>query len=690
MSSANFLLEIGTEELPPKALPTLSRALQTEFQAALHENHIAFVAIQGFATPRRLALAVQGIESRQPDRTEQRRGPSVAAAFDADGQPTKAALGFARSCGVEVTALERLSLDEGEWLVFERNVAGRPLTDLIGDMTTRALSRLPIPKRMRWGSQDHEFVRPVHWVVALLDDAIVDLEVFGIKSGRNTRGHRFHHPQEIPLMRAEEYADLLESPGHVIASFERRRTRIQEDVLAHCTKLGLVPDLSEPLLDEVTALVEWPVVLSGEFDPRYLKLPDEVLVSTMQGHQKYFPVRDPDGALSNRFITVSNIQSQDPAVVQAGNERVIRPRLADAEFFYESDRAHPLAQWRPALSSMLFEKRLGSLLDKTERIERLVSELAPSFDVDPGTAVRTAHLSRCDLMSDMVGEFPELQGSMGAYYAASTESAEVCRALGEFYQPRYSGDAIPASGLGRCIALADKIDTLVGIFGAGLLPTGDRDPYGLRRAALGALRILVEGGAELALDQTVDLALAAYRNVALEPETRARVLQFMRDRLRGYFLEHSFAADVCSAVLTTDEWSPLEMARRAAAVARFRQLPEAEALAAANKRIANILRKAPADLDGHWDLSLLQDDAERDLAQAVKRHADAMQKMVDSGQYDAYLEQLAALRDPVDNFFDTVMVMSDDTALRRNRLLLLRDLFAMFSRVADISQLHGE
>ncbi|MEX2482120.1 MAG: glycine--tRNA ligase subunit beta [Gammaproteobacteria bacterium] len=684
-----LLIELGTEELPPKALGRLSAAFNAGIEAGLRDAGFDFGAVTAYASPRRLALTIAELAAHQPDRVETRRGPAVRAAFDAAGAPTKAALGFARSCGVEVGELTRVTSGDSEWLAYEAHIAGRAVTELIGDIANRALAALPVPKRMRWGAGEIEFVRPVHWVVALYGAEIIDCELLGIHSGRTTRGHRFHHGGELPVAHADAYASTLLDDGHVVASFDARRTRILDQVADYCATEGGTAVLDDALVEEVTALVEWPIIIGGSFDAEFLDLPEEVLIASMQGHQKYFPVRDCDGRLSNRFITVSNIDSADPALVRTGNERVIRPRLADADFFYRTDRMLPLASRVDTLGGMMFEKRLGSLLDKTHRVERLARQVAPACGADPEQVARAALLARCDLVSAMVGEFPELQGTMGRYYAlADGEPGAVANAIGEFYQPRYAGDRIPLSPTGRCISFADKIDSLVGIFGIGLAPTGDKDPYALRRAALGALRILIEGEIDLDLAASIDLALAIYGERPLAADTATQVYVFMRERLRGYYQERGISADVCAAVLANNPTAPREIARRIAAVSAFRELEQAHALAAANKRIGNILKKLDQPVSTNWSRTLLIDDGERALADALERVTDELEQCFDRHEYDAYLGCLANLRAPVDRFFDEVMVMCEDLEQRGNRLALLAHLQSLFKRVADISMLH--
>lgn len=686
--SDTLLVELGTEELPPRALPSLSAAFAEQVGGALSSAGLDHAAITPHASPRRLALVVDALAARQPDRLEQRRGPAVKAAFDDAGEPTKAALGFARSCGVEVSELGRTSDGKGEWLAYERRVEGRSVEALLPGILGDALAALPIPKRMRWGAGDAEFVRPVHWLVVLYGTAVVDCEILGIAAGRLTHGHRFHHPEPIELDRAEDYAEVLATRGRVLSDFEARRSRVRDAVTGAARDAGGSALVDAALLDEVTALVEWPVAIAGGFDAHFLELPDEVLTASMQDHQKYFPVAGDDGRLTNRFVTVSNLESRDPTVVRDGNERVIRPRLADAGFFWKTDRARPLADRADDLGAMLFEKRLGSLADKAARVHALARSLAPAFGADPDTAGRAADLSRCDLLTDMVGEFPELQGTMGAYYArADGEPEAVSTAIGEFYRPRFAGDDLPGTPAGRCLAVADRLDSLVGIFGIGAAPTGDRDPYALRRAAIGLVRILVEGGIDLDLRDALDAALTTHEFRNLEDDTVDKVFAFVRERMRGYLLDQGATPDACDAVFANDPPSPLEVARRLEAVTRFREHEAAAALAAANKRIANILKKADGADTAAIDPALLREPQERALADACETVGARADSRLSAGDYAGYMETLAELREPVDGFFDHVMVMCEDDRLRANRIALLATLHGLFTRVADIARL---
>lgn len=687
--SETLLIEIGTEELPPKALLRLAQTFETEISSALAKAQFGFAGTRFYATPRRLAVSVLELVAEQADRREQRRGPALKAAFDADGNPTKAALGFARSCGVDIAELGRTSNEKGDqWLAFERDIAGVHIKNVIADVVHSALDKLPIPKRMRWGSGATEFVRPVHWVNVLYGSDVLDCEILGFPAGRSTRGHRFHCPDPLTITHANEYSDLLKSSGHVLASFEERRQAIVDLISHGGDDFEGDAVIDGALLDEVTALVEWPVLVVGQFDENFLRLPEEVLIASMQEHQKYFPVRTADGTLSNRFITISNIESRDPAIVRDGNERVIRPRLSDADFFYSTDRKSRLEQRLEDLANVTFEKRLGSVLDKTHRVATITREIATDCGADIEQSGRAAILSRCDLLSAMVGEFPELQGTMGSYYAtADGESGAVAIALGEFYSPRFAGDEIAASPEGRAIAIADRLDSLVGIFGIGSAPTGDKDPYALRRAALGVIRTLIEGDIDLDLAATLEIVFAGYESEKLQTDTCQQVYQFMRERMRGYYLDHGTSSDVCNAVLSNNPTSPLEVALRINAVNEFRKHAAASALAAANKRISNILKKVESSPSSRWQSELLRDDAEVGLADKLNGIRESADQFFEDRDYNAYLETLAGLRGPIDSFFDNVMVMDDNMALRENRIAMLAEIHALFTRVADIAQL---
>lgn len=690
MSTRDLLIEVGTEELPPKALTTLANALADGMVRRLHEAGLAPSGHTVYATPRRLAVLVQGVAERQPDREVERRGPAVSAAFDDEGRPNKALEGFARSCGVAVDELQELVTDKGAWMVYRARQAGQPAQGLIPDMLRAALDELPIPKRMRWGAGEAAFVRPVHWIVLLFGSEVIDAEIYGVRTGHRTRGHRFHHPAPLPVPAPGDYAALLEGVGHVIVDFAARRAMIKAQVEAAACDLRGRAVLDPDLLDEVTALTEWPRVVTGNFEPRFLAVPKEALISTMQGNQRYFPVLDEAGELLPHFIAVANIDSRNPDAVREGNERVIRPRFADAEFFWNEDRKQPLASRLESLKTVVFQQRLGTLYDKTERITRLARHIAGLMGADMERAARAALLAKCDLMTGMVGEFPELQGIMGRYLARHDgEHAEVAQALDEVYMPRRAGDELPATGVGQALALAERLDTLVGIFAIGQGPTGAKDPFALRRAALGVLRILIER--ELDLDVHALLAFAAE---GLQSRVDAKavvetVFDFMLERLRAYAQDRGIRIDVFEAVLATRPVRPLDFERRMQAVNDFLALPQAESLSAANKRIANILKKVEGELPSRIDTALLQDPAERALANHVEVIEAELAPLFAAGDYTAALGRLAHLREAVDAFFDGVMVMAEDAALRANRLALLNRLRALFLRVADISVLGG-
>jgi glycyl-tRNA synthetase beta chain len=682
----DLLIEIGSEELPPKALQRLSAAFVAGVQNGLQAAGLGFGSVEPYATPRRLAMLVRQLDAAQPEREVVKRGPARKAAFKPDGQPTPAALGFASSCGVGIEQLETLTTDKGEWLAWRTREGGQPVQALIPDIVAASLARLPIPRRMRWGSGSAEFVRPVHWTALLYGDELIEAEILGVRSNAYTRGHRFHHPAPIHLDQAADYVNALENRGFVLPSFERRRERIDKLIRAAATAEQGTVEVDADLLDEVTALNEWPVALVGGFDTRFLALPEEVLIAVMQGHQRYFPIANPDGGLMPRFVAIANLESRDPDAVRRGNERVIRPRLSDAEFFWNQDCAVPLSSQLDPLKNVVFQKQLGSLYDKTERLTRLAAAIAPACGADGAHTQRAAQLSRCDLMTQMVGEFPELQGIMGRYYAAANgEPPEVAIALDEMYQPRHAGDILPASATGRALALAERLDTLVGIFGIGEIPGGDKDPYGLRRAALGALRIIIE--CELDLDLQALLAIAGSGYDGRYDEALPKVSDFMMERLRAYYLDAAVGADTFEAVLSTRPTRPLDFDRRLRAVSSFRKLPAAASLSAANKRIANILRKADQRIATEPDPALYAEPAEKALADAIAAVETQTAPLLAAQDYTAALTAMATLRDTVDAFFDAVMVMCDDAAMRDNRLALLNRLRELFLRVADISRL---
>ncbi len=693
MSKREFLFELGTEELPPRSLFTLARALAEGIVAGLDTASIQHGEAQWFATPRRLAVRIVAVSDQQPDQTINRQGPALASAFDANGQPTKAALGFAASCGVAIEALTQAEGPKGPVLRFVTTRRGESTTALLPGIVTAALDALPIARRMRWGAGEQQFVRPVHWVIMLWGSKIVECEIMGLRAGKRTRGHRFHAPQEIVVPSPAKYAATLLEKGFVMADVNQRREYIRSEVTAIAQGIGGQAVMEEALLDEVTALVEWPAPLAGRFDQRFLQLPPEVPIATMQEHQRYFPVRDPQGKLLNFFITVANIRSRDPDKVRDGNERVVRPRLADAAFFWESDRRQPLAQRREALRSVTFQEKLGSLYDKSERAGALAMRIAQSLDTDAESAGRAAQLSKCDLLTAMVGEFPELQGLMGKYYAQHDgESPQVCTALEEQYWPRFAGDRVPLTPTGIALSVADKLDTIAGIFCIGQKPSGTRDPFGLRRAALGILRTLIERKLDLDLRQLIDTAVSL-QPVPAPPAVAEEIWSYLMERLRSAYLEadsgHAISTEMFDAVLGSKPHSPLDIDVRLRALEGFLALPQGAALASANKRIANILRKAPADLSSAVDTAKLHEPAERQLFDHVMSMERALNPLFARREYTQAFTQLASLREDVDRFFESVMVMAEDPEVRANRLGLLLRLRRLFLQAADLSRLPG-
>ena len=692
-ATSDLLVEIGTEELPPTALLALSHAFVAGFREKLDGAGIGFETIEPFASPRRLALLVRGILTRQPDREILRRGPAVGSAFAPDGQPTKAALGFARSCGVPIDTLVREVTDKGEWLAFRSTVPGALTASLVPELTDATLARLPIPKRMRWGEGLEEFVRPVHWVCLILGSEAIPGRILGIEAGRHTHGHRFHHPEPINLPEATEYAELLRSCGSVEPDFKRRRDLVRNQVEALASAIGLRAQVDDALLDEVTALVEWPRAILGRFDTAYLAIPPEVLIETMRSNQKYFPVEDASGTLQASFITVANIESRDPDQIRAGNERVIRPRFADAAFFWAQDLKQPLEGYAERLETVVFQDRLGTVAEKSARVASLARGLASSIGVDPDLAARAARLSRCDLVTSMVCEFPDLQGTMGRYYAEhAKEDPCVCAAMEEQYLPRFAGDVLPASPCGRALAIADRIDTLVGIFGIGLRPTGAKDPYGLRRASIGVLRILIETPLELDLHALIALAASAYPAGLLSKDVEAAALAYVIDRLRAYYHERGVSADTIEAVLHTGVTIPADLDARLAAVTAFRSMSGSASLAAANKRIRNILSKAGIDIGAgsvypEANRQLLKEPAEIRLAARVEELSSRVVPLANARDYVGVLSLLSDLEPDLETFFDQVMVMAEDPDIRENRIRLLRSLAGLFLLVADISRL---
>jgi len=687
-TSKHLLFELGSEELPPKTLLKLSNALLNGIVQGLNAAELTFTGSTAYATPRRLAVFIENLASAQPDKTVEKRGPALQAAFAPDGTPSKAALGFAVSCGTSFDQLERLKTDKGEWLSFTQAVKGQATENLIPDIIRQSIAGLPIAKRMRWGSFTTEFVRPVHWAVLLYGDSVIDTEILGLKTGAATQGHRFHVPQKITLTEPEDYADVLYKQGRVIADLEQRKTLIRDAAQKAAAAVNGFAHIEDDLLEEIAALNEWPVPITGTFDPRYLELPPEVLITTMQTNQKYFPVKNADGGLLANFITFSNIESTNPKSIQQGNERVVTPRLSDAEFFWNQDRKKTLEDRVESLSSVVFQENLGTVFAKTKRVQNLAKFIAGHLNANVELAERAALLAKTDLMTEMVGEFGNLQGIMGRYYAlADNEPEEVALAIEEQYFPKQSGSPTPGSTTGQILAIAEKIDTLVGIFAVGLIPTGDKDPYALRRAALGILRTIIENKLNINIIELTEFAGAQIKTTSGQSGTSDRVIDFIFDRLKGYCLDQGYTADEFDAVITVTPAEPLDFMQRLEAVKAFRQLPEAESLAAANKRIRNILKKSESQPAA--SVGALLEPQEKQLLQAALQSADDIQPLLAQRNYQATLNRLAGLRNDVDAFFDHVMVMTDDLELRANRLALLNLLSEQFLTCADISKLQS-
>ena len=687
MTTQNFLVEIGTEELPPKALKTLTTSFADNVEAELNQAGLTFEKIEWFAAPRRLAVKVLNLATQQPSKEIEKRGPAVSAAFDAEGKPTKAAEGWARGCGITVEQAERIATDKGEWLVHRAKIEGQPTKNLLNAIVANALAKLPIPKPMRWADKTVQFIRPVHTVTMLLGDELIEGEILGVASARTIRGHRFLGEKEFEIQHADQYPQLLREKGSVVADFNERKAEILAKSQAKATALGGVADIEESLLEEVTSLVEYPNVLAAKFEERFLAVPAEALVYTMKGDQKYFPIYDKDGKLLPHFIFVSNINPEDPMAIIEGNEKVVRPRLTDAEFFFKTDLKQKLVDRLPRLETVLFQQQLGTLKDKTDRIEQLAGEIAKQIGADEAKAKRAGLLSKCDLMTNMVFEFTDTQGVMGMHYARHDgEEEEVAVALNEQYMPRFAGDELPKSLVASAVALADKFDTLTGIFGIGQAPKGSADPFALRRAALGALRIIVEKNLPLDLEDLVKKSAALFGDKLTNQNVVADVVDFMLGRFRAWYQDEGIAVDVIQAVLARRPTRPADFDARVRAVSHFRTLDSAEALAAANKRVSNILAKADAAI-GEINLTACVEPAEKALAEAVLALRAEVQPLIAQGDYTAVLDKLANLRAPVDSFFDNVMVNADDPALRQNRLAILNTLQGLFLQVADISVL---
>ncbi|HEX5766127.1 MAG TPA: glycine--tRNA ligase subunit beta [Woeseiaceae bacterium] len=687
--AADFLVEIGTEELPPKALKELMLAFARNVEEGLARQRLDHEGVTPFASPRRLAALVTRLSRSQPGRELEQKGPPLSVAFDAQGLPTPAARAFAEKCGVPVEALRRSSTPKGEWLSCRVAEAGQSAASLLPGICEEALEKLPVPRRMRWGSSDYEFVRPVHWVLMLHGTEVIDARLLGVRAGRLTRGHRFLSTGELEVAEPASYLGVLEQ-AFVIAGFPERRQRILRSVQDAAAGAGGVAIGDDDLYDEVTALTEWPVALAGRFSDTFLELPPQVIIATLTGHQRYFPVRSGDGELLSAFVTVANLESRDPGRVRDGNERVVQPRLADAAFFWEQDRKASLASRRGALGGIVYQKGLGTLADKSERVASLSAAISGQLQIGASTVQRAALLAKCDLLTGMVGEFPELQGTMGRYYAlGSGESQSVADAIGEQYLPRFAGDSLPVTQAGQVLAIADKLDTLAGIFSLGRKPSGNRDPFGLRRAALGLVRIVIENKLDL------DLKRLIARAVELQPaqprdatEPGGDIYDFILERMRAYYIDQKgLAPEIFEAVRVRRPVSLSDLDKRVDAVAAFVKVDAAQSLAASNKRIANILRQAGDHAYGAVDASLLEEDAEVELFDAIRSAQASVDPLLQTGAYEAVLTRLAQLRQPVDTFFDKVMVMTDDEALRHNRLALLSGLRGLFLDIADISRL---
>ncbi|WP_325891289.1 glycine--tRNA ligase subunit beta [Grimontia sp. NTOU-MAR1] len=683
----NFLIELGTEELPPTQLRTLAEAFAANFEQELKDAELTHEGVVWYATPRRLALKVTALADQQADKMVEKRGPAISAAFDADGNPTKAAQGWARGCGIDVSEADRMVTDKGEWLLFKQEVKGHNTKDIVVALADKALANLPIAKPMRWGDKDTLFIRPVKTLTILLGDELIEGTIMGVDSARTIRGHRFMGEAEFTIDNADQYPAILEERGKVIADYEARKATIIADAQKAAELVGGIADLEDDLVEEVTSLVEWPVVLTATFEEKFLKVPSEALVYTMKGDQKYFPVYSEDKQLLPNFIFVSNIESKEPRHVIEGNEKVVRPRLADAEFFFDTDRKRPLIDRLPQLETAIFQKQLGTIKDKTDRITELAGYIADKIGADVEKAKRAGLLAKCDLMTSMVFEFTETQGVMGMHYARHDGEAEdVAVALNEQYMPRFAGDELPGNGVSSALAMADKLDTIVGIFGIGQAPKGS-DPFALRRASLGVLRIIVEYGYDLDLTDLIAKAKSLFGDRLTNDKVEADVIEFMLGRFRAWYQDEGHSVDAIQAVLAMNPTQPADFDKRVKAVTHFRSLDAAESLAAANKRVGNILAKYDGELSDTINSELLVEDAEKALAEKVTAMVEALKPVFAAGDYQAALTQLADLREPVDTFFDNVMVMAEDEALKANRLALLNTLRGQFMNVADISLL---
>lgn len=684
MSAQDFFVEIGTEELPPKALKSLATAFADNLQAELAKLELSHSDVHWYAAPRRLAVRINALSAQQADKVVEKRGPALASAFDAGGNPTKAAQGWAAGCGITVEQAEKLETDKGAWLLHKAKVAGAATVSLLPEVVQQALAKLPIAKPMRWGNSTAEFIRPVHTIIMLFGRDVVPATILGRDSGNQTHGHRFHAPEKVTINHADDYLASMRS-AFVVADFAERKAFIAAEVEKTALALQGKALMDDALLEEVTALVEWPVVLVGSFEESFLQVPPEPLISTMKDNQKYFPLLDSNGKLQNKFIFVANIASKEPQQIISGNEKVVRPRLSDAQFFFNTDRKQKLVERLDSLKTVLFQQQLGTLAEKSERISKVAGFVAAKIGADISAAERAGLLSKTDLMTNMVGEFPEVQGIMGMHYARlDGENEAVALALNEQYMPRFAGDELPSRLEGAAVAIADKLDTLVGIFGIGQAPKGDKDPFALRRAAIGALRIMVDKQLPLDLVEAIAFSQQSFGTKLTNNNVAEDVLDFMLGRFRAWYEAEGYGVDVIQAVLARRPTNPSDFDRRVKAVAEFRKLDAAAALAAANKRVANILAKVDGSIADTVNTALLQEDAERALHKAI-----VAEQAYQAGQhsYTEGLAHLAAMREVIDTFFDKVMVNADDAAVRANRQALLKQLRELFLQVADISLL---
>ena len=687
MTTETLLIELGTEELPPKSLKTLATAFYESIKTQLDTNDLAYSDIKWFATPRRIAVQVFELIEKQADKVVEKRGPAVNVAFDEEGQASKAAMGWARSNGITVEQADRLTTPKGEWLLHKATVSGKSISELVPAIVNTALNKMPIAKPMRWGSERTQFIRPVHTLTLMYGEQVIKGSALGVESSNQVQGHRFHHQGLVTLSHANDYQTEL-SKAFVEVDYQARQDKIIEQIKKVAQDISAVALIDDDLLEEVTSLVEWPVTLVGTFDEDFLKVPAEPLIYSMKDHQKYFPVTDNNGELVNKFIFVTNIESKDPSQVVFGNEKVIRPRLADAEFFFKTDQKQSLESRLTTLETVLFQKQLGTLKDKSERIAHLSHLIAEKVGENGVEAYRAGLLSKTDLMSDMVLEFPQVQGTMGKYYATNDgESAAIAQALEDQYRPRYAGDSLPEANIGCAVAISDKIDTLVGIFGINQPPKGDKDPFALRRAAIGVIRIIIEKQLNLDLKELITASINLFGDKLVNDNTADSVFDFIMGRFRAFYQEQGISVDVIQAVLAKKPSSPLDFDKRIKAVSYFGELPEAETLAAANKRVGNILAKFDGKLYDNFKDDLASEQAEKDLAETFKAISLEVTPLMNDKNYQAALNELAQLKAPIDTFFDNVMVMSDDEAIKTNRLTLLNEIRNSFFAIADISLL---